>query len=158
MCNFIESGNTLNYSLKKEKCFLGKRSEINAMKWLILISFSQLSSFLPALNNEEKNQYPNPYSRGSQTFSQKGRMRLQCNLKGPELFLEGGVRICALPSAKREVPCGRGPGPAQGPWKLWGYWCSLMQSQPYFGPFTVCLKPFFITFTAIFYALYFIQL
>ena len=24
------------------------------------------------------------------------------------------------------------PGPAQGPWKLWGYRCSLMQSQPYF--------------------------
>ena len=108
MCNFIESGNTLNYSLKKEKCFLGKRSEINAMKWLILISFSQLSSFLPALNNEEKNQYPNPYSRGSQTFSQKGRMRLQCNLKGPELFLEGGGKnMCA---SEREARSPLRPG------------------------------------------------
>ena len=89
-------------------------------------------------------------SRGSQTFSLKGRMRLQCNLKGPELFLDGGggggQNMCAMrkahiTSAKREVPCGRGPGPAQGPWKLWGYRCSLMQSQPYFGPFTICLKP-----------------
>ena len=59
-----------------------------------------------------------------------------------------------ITSAKRKVPCGRGPGPAQGPWKLWGYRCSLMQSQPYLGPFTICLKPFLITFTAIFYAIY----
>ena len=27
--------------------------------------------------------------------------------------------------------------------QLWGYRCSLMQSEPYFGPFTICLKPFF---------------
>ena len=89
-------------------------------------------------------------------------MKLQWNLKGPELFLDGGggggqnnyVREAHITSARREVPCGRGPGPAQGPWKLWGYRCSLMQSQPYFGPFTIVLKPFFITFTAIFYAIY----
>ena len=55
------------------------------------------------------------------------------------VFFFGGVSIT---SAKCEVPCGRG----QGPWKLWGYWCSLMQSQPYFGPFTICLKPFFFFF------------
>ena len=27
---------------------------------------------------------------------------------------------------------------------FWGYRCSLMQSQPYFGPFTICLKPFLL--------------
>ena len=62
-------------------------------------------------------------------------MRLQYNLKGQELFWMGGggggeyVRKTHITSAKREVPCGRGPGPAQGPWKLWDYldalWCNL---------------------------------
>ena len=63
--------------------------------------------------------------------------------KGQNCFWRGGggVRICAQ-SVHHEVPCVRGPGLAQGPWKLWGYWCSLMQPQPYFGPFTICLKPF----------------
>ena len=35
--------------------------------------------------------------------------------------------------AKREVPSGRGPGPALGPWKLRGSRCSLVQSELYFG-------------------------
>ena len=29
----------------------------------------------------------------------------------------------------REVPCGRGPGPALGPWKLWDSRCSVVQYQ-----------------------------
>ena len=39
------------------------------------------------------------------------------------------VRECMC--AKREDPCVWGPGPAQGPWKLWDCRCSLMLYKPY---------------------------
>ena len=39
------------------------------------------------------------------------------------------VRECTC--AKREDPCGWGPRPAQGPWKLWDCRCSLMLYKPY---------------------------
>ena len=38
------------------------------------------------------------------------------------------VRECMC--AKREDPCGWGPRPAQGPWKLWDCRCSLMLYKP----------------------------
>ena len=81
-------------------------------------------------------------------FLRRAGVRLQCNLKGPELFLEGAeyVRKAHITSAKSLADGFQGP--LKGPWKLWGYTvvcrCSLMQSQPYFGPFTICLKHFVI--------------
>ena len=56
------------------------------------------------------------YTRGSQTFSLKGQMGLQWNLKGPEWTGDfpkiTNVREAHITSAEREVPCSRGPGPA----------------------------------------------
>ena len=94
------------------------------------------------------------YVRGSQTFSQKGRMRLQCNLKGPELFLEGGggVKICARSPLR---PGSRAHSRALEALGL------LMLSDAISALFWTIynlFETFFITFTAIFYALYFMQL
>ena len=41
------------------------------------------------------------------------------------------IHVVHVQSAKREVPYGQGPGL----WKLQGFRCSLMQSEPYFEVF-----------------------
>ena len=58
------------------------------------------------------------YTRGSQTFSQKGRTRLQWNLKGPELFLEGGggANMCAKRTSRAQSAKSLAAG-VQGPLK-----------------------------------------
>ena len=62
--------------------------------------------------------------------------------KSQNCFRRGG-RICAQSPLRLGGGGGGGPGPTEGPWKLWGYRCSLMQSEPYIGRFTICLKPFY---------------
>ena len=39
------------------------------------------------------------------------------------------VRTADITSARYKVPYGQGPGLPQGPWKLQGFWCSLVLSE-----------------------------